>query len=206
MKCWAGWSSSWNQDWQENINNLRYKDDTTLTAESEEELKSVLMRVKEETEKTGLTLSIQNTKITASGPSTSWQIEGGRVEAVTDFILLGSKVTVDSDGSHEMKRCLLLGRKAKANLACMHACPCSVAQSCLTLRDPMDCRPPGSSVHGIFQARILEWVAISSSKGSSWLGDRTHISCIDRQILYHWATWEAWIRRTNSRQIRMRFS
>ena len=95
-----------------NINNLRYADDTTLMTESEEELKTLLMKVKEETEKAGLKLNIQKTNIMASGPITSWQIEGGKVETVTDFIFLGSRITVDSDCRHEIKRCLLLGRKA----------------------------------------------------------------------------------------------
>ena len=93
-----------------NINNLRYADDTTLMAESEEELKSLLMKVKEESEKVGLKLNIQETKIMASGPITSWQIDGETMETVTDFILGGSKITVDGDGSHEIQRCLLLGR------------------------------------------------------------------------------------------------
>ena len=93
-----------------NINNLRYADDTTLMAESEG-LKSHLMKVKEESEKAGLKLNIQKTKIMASGPITSWQIDGGTVETVTDFILGGSKITADGDCSHEIKRCLLLGSK-----------------------------------------------------------------------------------------------
>ena len=99
-----------------NINNLRYADDTTLMAESEEELKSLLMKVKEESEKAGLKLSFQNTKIMASGPITSWQIDGETVETVSDFIFLGSKITADSDCSHEIKRRLLLGRKVMTNL------------------------------------------------------------------------------------------
>ena len=98
------------------INNLRYADDTTLMAESEEELKSLLMKVKEESEKVGLKLNIQNTKIMASGPITSWQIDGETMETVTDFIFLGSKITVDGDCSHDIKRCLLLGRKAMTKL------------------------------------------------------------------------------------------
>ena len=93
-----------------NINNLRYADDTTLMAESEEELKSLLMKVKEESEKGGLRLSIQKTKIMASGPITSWEIDGETVETVSDFGFLGSRITADSDCSHEIKRCLLLGR------------------------------------------------------------------------------------------------
>jgi len=99
-----------------NINNLRYADDLTLMAESEEELKSLLMKVKEESEKVGLKLNIQKTKIMASGPITSWQIDGETVETVTDFIFLGSKITADGDCSHEIKRCLLFGRKAMTNL------------------------------------------------------------------------------------------
>ena len=99
-----------------NINNLRYADDTTLTAESEKELKSLLMKVKDESEKGGLKLNLQKTKIMASSPITSWQIDGETVEAVTDFILGGSKITADVDCSYEIKRCLLLGRKAVTNL------------------------------------------------------------------------------------------
>ena len=95
-----------------NINNLRYAGDTTLMAESEEELKCLLMKVKEESEKVGLKLNIQKTKIMASGPITSWQRDGEAVETVTDFILGGSKITADGDCSHEIKRCLLLGRKS----------------------------------------------------------------------------------------------
>ena len=94
-----------------NINNLRYADDTTLMAESEDELKSLLMKVKEESEKVGLKLNIQKTKIMASGPITSWQMDGKTVETVADFILLGSKITVDGDCSHEIKRHLLLGKE-----------------------------------------------------------------------------------------------
>ena len=99
-----------------NINNLRYADDTTLKAESKDELKSLLMKVKEESEKVGLKLSIQKTKTMASGPITSWQIDGETVETVADFIFLGSKITVDGDCSHEIKGRLLLGRKVMTNL------------------------------------------------------------------------------------------
>ena len=102
-----------------NINNLRYADDTTLMAESEEELKSLLMKVKEESEKVGLKLNIQKTKIMASGPITSWQIDGETMEIVRGFIFLGSKITADGDCIHEIKRHLLLGRKAMANLGSM---------------------------------------------------------------------------------------
>ena len=99
-----------------NINNLRYADDTTLTAGSEEELKSLLMKVKEESEKVGLKLNIQKMKIMASGPITSWEIDGETVETVSDFIFRGSKITADGDCSHEIKRRLLLGRKVMTNL------------------------------------------------------------------------------------------
>ena len=116
----------WNAKWDEaqagikiasrNINNLRYEDDTTLMAESEEELKSLLMKVKEESEKVGLKFNIQKTKIMASSPITSWQIDGETMETVRDFILGGSKITADGDCSHEIKRRLLLARKAMTNI------------------------------------------------------------------------------------------
>ena len=99
-----------------NINTFRYADDTTLMAESEEELKSLLMKVKEESEKVGLKLNIQKAKIMASDPITSWEINGETVETVSDFIFWGSKITADSDCSHEIKRCLLLGRKVLTHL------------------------------------------------------------------------------------------
>ena len=117
MKCQARWSTRWNHKIaRRNINNLRYTDDTTLKAESEEELKSFLTKVKEESEKAGLKLNIQKTKIMASSPITSWQINEETMETVTDFIFLGSKVTIDGDFSHKIKRYLLLGRKATTNL------------------------------------------------------------------------------------------
>ena len=190
-----------------NINNLKYTDDTTLMAESEEELKSFLMKVKEESEKVGLKLNIQKTKIMASGPITSWEIDGETVEAVSDFIFWGSKITADGDCSHEIKRCLLLGRKVMTNLRLLLSCFSRVRlcatpemtahQAPLSLGSPgkntgVGCHfllqymkvksesesgvaksqtrlssPPGSSVHGIFQARVLEQVAISYSRGSS---------------------------------------
>ena len=99
-----------------NINNLRYADDTTLMAESEEKLKSLLMKVKEESEKVGLKLNIQKTEIMASGPITSWEVDGERVETVLDFFFFGSKITADGDCSHKIKRCLVLGRKVLTNL------------------------------------------------------------------------------------------
>ena len=109
-------SSRIKKNYRIHINNLRYADDTTLMAESEEELKSLLMKVKEEIEKVGLKLNIQKTKIMASDPISSWQIDGETVETVSDFIFLGSKITADGDCSPEIKRCLLLGRKVMTNL------------------------------------------------------------------------------------------
>ena len=127
-----------------NINNLMYADDTTLTAESKEELKNLSMRVKEESEKASLKVNTKKTKIMAFGRITSWQIDGEAMEIVTDFIFLGPKITVDGDCNHEMKRHLLLGRKAMTNLAAAAAAAKSL-QSCPTLCDPMDCSLPGSS-------------------------------------------------------------
>ena len=109
-------SQAWIKIAGRNTNNLRYADDTTLMAESEEELKSLLMKVKVESEKVGLQLNIQKTKIMASGPTTSWEIDGETVETVADFIFLGSKITADGDCSHEIKRRLLLGRRVMTNL------------------------------------------------------------------------------------------
>ena len=164
--------------------------------------KSLLMKVKKESEKAGLKLNIQKMKIMASGPITSWEIDGETVETVSDFIFLGSKITADGDCSHEIKRRLLLGRKVMNNLCSilkrrplptkvrlvkamvfpvlMYGCEkeSEVAQSCPTLCDLMDCRLTGSSIHGIFQARILEWVAIAFSRRSSWPRDRTWVSRI----------------------------
>ena len=115
------------------------------------------MKVKEESEKVRLKLNIQKTKIMASSLITSWQIDAETMEPVRDFIFLGSKITADGDCSHEIKRCLLLGRKVMTNLAAA----AKSLQSCPTLCDPMDSSPPGSSVHGIFQAGVLEWGAIA---------------------------------------------
>ena len=119
----------------------------TLIAESEEKLKSLLMKMKKESEKVGLKLNIQKTKVMESSPTTSWQIDGDTVEAVTEPIFLGSKITADGDCSHEIKRRLLLGRKARTNLAA--ATEAKLLQSCPTLCYPIDSSPPGSSVHGI---------------------------------------------------------
>ena len=114
-----GWNQGEIKTARRNINNLKYEDDTTLMAESEEELKSLLMKVKEESEKVGLKLNIQKTKIMASGPITSWQIDGETMETVRDFILGSSKITADGDCNQEIKTCFLLGRKAMTNLDSM---------------------------------------------------------------------------------------
>ena len=164
-----------------NINNLRYADDTTLMAESEEELKSLLKKVKEESEKVGLKLNIQKTKIMASGPITSWEIDGKTAETVLDFIFLGSKITADGDCSHEIKRCLLLGRKVMTNLdSTLKSRDITFSTKVRLVKvkvkslshvrlfcDPMDCSLPGSSIQEFSQGRILEWVAIPFSRGSS---------------------------------------
>ena len=149
-----------------NTNNFRYADDTTLMAENEEELKSLLMKVKEESEKVGLKLNIQKTKVMASGPITSWEIDGETVETVSDFILGGSKITADGDGIREVKRRLLLGRKVMTNLD-------SILRSI------------GSYVQRISQARILEWVTISFSRGPSCSRDQTHVLCLAGRFLSH---------------------
>ena len=137
------------------------------------------MKVKEESEKVGLKFNIQKTKIMAYGTISSWQIDGETMETVTDFIFLGFKITADCDCSHEIKRCLLLGRKESL-----------VAQLCTTLCDSMDCSLPGSSIHGIFQARPLEWVAISFSRRSSWPRDWTQVSHIVGRCFMVWDTME----------------
>ena len=145
-----------------NIKNLRYADNTTLRAESEDELKNLLMNVKEESENVGLKLNIQKMKIMASGPITSWEIDGETVETVSDFIFGGSKITADGACSHGIKRRLFLGRKVMANLDAAAAAAKSL-QLCPILCDPVDCSLPDFSIHGILQARTLEWVAISFS-------------------------------------------
>ena len=126
-----------------NISNLRYADDTILMAESEEELKSLLMKVKEESEKVGLKLNIQRMKIMASSPITSWQIDVETRETVREFIFLGSKITADGDGSHEIKRCFLLGRKAMSNL-----------DSILKSRDCSANKDPSTQSYGFSSSHI----------------------------------------------------
>ena len=140
-------------------------------AESEEELKSLLMKVKEESEKAGLKVNIQKTEIMASGPITSWEIDGETVETVSDFILGGSKITADGDCNQEIKRHLLLGRKVVTNpdsilksrditlSTKVRLVTAKSLQLCPTLCNPIDGSPPDSSIHGIFQARVLEWGA-----------------------------------------------
>ena len=124
-----------------NINDLRYADDTTLMAKSEEELKTLLMKVKEESENVGLKLSIQKTKIVASGPITSWQIDGETMETATVFIFGGSKITADGDCSHEIKRCLLLGRKVMTNFSSVQFSR-SVVSASLRPHELQHARPP----------------------------------------------------------------
>ena len=124
-----------------NINNVKYADDTTLMAESEEELKSLLLKVKEESEEVGLKLNIQKTEIMASGPITSWQVDGDTLETVGDFVFLGSKISADGDWSHEIKRRLLLGRKVMTNLSSLQF-SCSVVFNSLRPHESQHARPP----------------------------------------------------------------
>ena len=141
--------------------------------------KSLLMKVKEENKKAGLKLNIQKTTIMASGPITSWHIDGETMETVKDIIFLGSKITEDCDCSHDIKRYLLLGRKVMTNLGV------KVTQSCLTICNLMD-----YTVHGILQAKILEWVAFPFSRGSSQSRDSTQVSHIAGGFVTSWATRE----------------
>ena len=147
-----------------NINNLRYVDDTTLVAEREEELKNLLMKVKEEREKSGLILSIQKTKFIASGPIISWQIDEETMETVTAFIFLGFKITEDGDCSHEVKRCLLLGRKVMTNLDCI------VKNRDITL---------STKVH-LVKAMVFQW------SGESWTIKKVECRRIDAFELWCW--------------------
>ena len=149
----------------ESVNNLRYADDTTHVAENEEELKSLLMKVREESEKVGLKLNMQKSKIVASGPITSWQREGETMETVTDFILGGAPKSMQMvTAAMELKKCLLLGRKAMTNLVQFS----SVAQSCLTLCDPMNHSTPGLPVHHQLRSS-LRLTSIESVMPSSHL-------------------------------------
>ena len=136
-----------------NVNNLRYADNTTLMAEIEEELKSLLMRVKEQSENVGLKLNIQETKIMASGPITSWQIDVETVETVSDFIFLGSKITADGDCSHEIKRRLLFGRKVMTNLDSIFREDDSTPLQYSCLENPMNGGPWWAAVHGVAKSQ-----------------------------------------------------
>ena len=149
------------------------------------------MKVKEESEKVGWKLNIQKTKIMASGPISSWQIDGETMETVADLILAGSKITADGDCSHEIKRRLLFGRKAMTNLAAA----AKSLQPCLTLCDPIDGSPPGSPIPGTLQARTLEWGAISFSNALEW---KVKVKSVTVSIIspstYHegWHGWQGW--------------
>ena len=180
----TGRSRSWNQDCWEKCQKPQICRWHHLYGRKWRGTKKPLDESKVESEKVGLKLNIQKTKVMASRPITSWEIDGETVETVSDFIFLGSKITADGDCSHEIKRRLLLGRKIMTNLVQFS----SVAQSCLTLCDPMDCSLPGVSLHGILQARVLEWVAISFSRGSSQPRDRTWVSRIAGKRFTIWAT------------------
>ena len=160
-----------------NIKNLRYADDTTFMAESDEELKSLLMKVKEKSEKVGLKLNIQKTKIMASGPITSWQIDGETVETVADFILGGSKITADGDCSHEIKRCLLLGRKPMTNL-----------DSILKRRDitsPTKVCPVKAMIFPVVLYGCESW---TTKKAEHWRTDAFELWCWRRLLRVPWTT------------------
>ena len=159
-----------------NINNLRYADDTTLMAESEEELKNLLMKVKEESEKVGLKLNMQKTKTMASGPITSWQIDGETVETVADFILGGSKITADGDCNHEIKRCLLLGRKIMTNL-----------DSILKSRDITRLGKADFANKGLFSQ------GCGFSSGHVWMWE---LDCGENRALQIWCFWTVVLEKT----------
>ena len=174
MKCQDWRKTGWNQDSQENINNLRYADDITLMAESEEKLKSFLMKVKE-SEKVGLKLNIQKIKIMASSPITSWQIDGETVETVRDFIFLGSKITADGDCSHEIKRRLLLGRKVMTNL-----------HSIFKSRDttlPTKVHPVKAMVFPVVMYGCESWTV---KKVECWIIDAFELWCWRRLLRVPW--------------------
>ena len=160
-----------------NINNLRYADDTTLMAESQEELKNLLMKVKEESEKVGLKLHIQKTKIMASGPITSWQIDGETVETVRDFTFRGSKITADGDCSHEIKRCLLLGRKVMTNL-----------DSILKSRDITFSTKVRLVKATVFPAVMYGCESWTIKKAECWRIDAVELWCWRRLLRVPWTT------------------
>ena len=159
-------------------NNLRYADDTTLMVESEEELKSLLMKVKEESEKAGLKLNIQKTKIMATGPITSWQVDGETMETVRDFIFLGSKITVDGDCSHEIKRHFSPWKKSNDKPAAAAAAAAKSLQSCPTLCDPIDGSPPGSPSLGFSRQEHWSGLPFPSpmQESETWKWSRSVIS------------------------------
>ena len=174
MKCQAGWSTNWNQDFWRSVNKLRYTDDTTLMAESKEELKTLLMKVKEEGEKAGLKLSIQKTKILASGPITSLEIDEETMETVTDYFL-GSKIIVHGDCSHEIKRHLLLGWKAVTNL-----------DNVLKIRDitlPVKVHLVKAMVFPVVMYRMESW---SIRKMEHWRIDAFELWCWRRLLRAPW--------------------
>ena len=158
-----------------NINNLRYADDTTLMVQSKEELKSLLMKVKEESEKVGLKLNIQKTKIMASGPNTSWEIDGETVETVSDFIFWGSKITADGDWSHEIKRRLLLGRKVMTNL-----------DSILKTETLLCQQGPSSQRYGFFPVVIYGCESWTIKRAEHWRIDAFELWCWRRLLRVPW--------------------
>ena len=177
MICQAGWSTSWNQDCREKYN-LRYADDTTLMAESDEELKSLLMKVKEQNGKVGLKLNIQKTKIMASGPIAPCQLDGEIVETVRDFILGGSKITADGEWSHKIKRCLFLGRKVMTNLD--------------NILKSRDITLP-AQVHlvkaMVFPVVMYGWVSWTIKKAECWRMDVFKVWCWRRLLRVSWTAW-----------------
>ena len=158
-----------------NNNNLRYENDTTLMAESKEELKNLLMKVKEKSVKPGLKFNIQRTEITASGPITSWQIEGEKVKAVIDFIFLGSKITVDGDCSHEIKRLLLLRRKAMTNL-----------DRVLKNGDVTADKGPYSQSYGFSSSHHVRMWEMDHKEAEHWLNDAFKLQCWRRLLKDPW--------------------
>ena len=177
MKCWAGWSTAGIKISRRNINNPRCADGTTLMAESKKQLKSLLMKVKEESENVGLKFNIQKAKIMAPSPITSWQIEAETMETVKDFILGGSKITADGDCSHEIKRCLLLGRKAMTKL-----------DSILKSRDitlPTKVCLVKAMVFPVVMYRCKNWTI---KKEERWRIDTFELWCWRRLLRVPWTT------------------
>ena len=179
MKCWAGWSTTGIKTAERNINNLRYGDDTTLTAESEEELKSFLMKVEEESEKVGLKLNIQKTKIMASSPITSWQIDGEIAETVADFIFGGSKITADGDCSREVKRRWL--QMFKLVLEKAEEPEIKLPTSAGSLKKQESSRKTSISALLSMPKPLTVW--ITTNCGKFWkMGIPDHLSCLLRNV------------------------